>query len=107
VDAFFALLLGSLVAAFLVAAALLVVARSVIVIGPAQVGLVVKRVSARHNTTDTPVAFAGEVQKSHGIRVSAQATHPTAARTRCPSSQRRSLVISSLKSVEGLAVESY
>jgi regulator of protease activity HflC (stomatin/prohibitin superfamily) len=57
-DAFFALLLGSLVAAFLAAA--VVVARSVIVIGPAQVGLVVKRVSTRHNTTDTPVAFAGE-----------------------------------------------
>src|SRR6266853_444958 len=59
-DAFFALLLGSLVAAFLAAAALLVVARSIIVIGPAQVGLVVKRVSTRHNTTDTPIAFAGE-----------------------------------------------
>jgi regulator of protease activity HflC (stomatin/prohibitin superfamily) len=59
-DAFFALLLGSLVAAFLAASALLVVVRSIIVIGPAQVGLVVKRVSTRHNTTDTPIAFAGE-----------------------------------------------
>jgi uncharacterized membrane protein YqiK len=59
-DAFSELLLGSLVAAFLVAAALVVVTRSFIVIGPAQVGLVVKRVSTRHNTTDTPIAFAGE-----------------------------------------------
>jgi regulator of protease activity HflC (stomatin/prohibitin superfamily) len=59
-DAFFALLLGSLVAAFLAAAALVVLVRSIIVIGPAQVGLVVKRVSTRHNTTDTPIAFAGE-----------------------------------------------
>src|SRR6476646_5642581 len=40
--------------------ALVVVARSVVVIGPAQVGLVVKRFSRRHNTTDTPIAFAGE-----------------------------------------------
>src|ERR1700693_3005203 len=59
-DAFFALLLGSLVAAFFAAAALVVLVRSIIVIGPAQVGLVVKRVSTRHNTTDTPIAFAGE-----------------------------------------------
>src|SRR5260370_39330851 len=36
------------------------VARSVIVIGPSQVGLVVKRVSSRHNATDTPIAFDGE-----------------------------------------------
>src|ERR1700693_2577865 len=59
-DAFFALLLGSLVAAFFAAAALVVLARSVIVIGPAQVGLVAKRFSRRHNTTDTPIAFEGE-----------------------------------------------
>jgi len=41
-------------------AALYVAGRSVIVIGPAQVGLVTKRVSRRHNTTDTPIAIAGE-----------------------------------------------
>src|SRR6266704_1365681 len=41
-------------------AALYLAGRSVIVIGPAQVGLVTKRVSRRHNTTDTPLAFAGE-----------------------------------------------
>src|SRR5438128_6511259 len=34
--------------------------RSIVVIGPAEIGLVVKRVSGRHNTTDTPIAFAGE-----------------------------------------------
>src|SRR2546426_7721033 len=42
------------------ALALYVVARSFVVIGPAEIGLVVKRVSRRHNTTDTPIAFAGE-----------------------------------------------
>jgi len=47
----------AIVAAF---AALYVAGRSVIVIGPAQVGLVTKRFSRRHNTTDTPIAFAGE-----------------------------------------------
>src|SRR5258707_4971816 len=41
-------------------AALYLAARSVVVIGPNQVGLVTKRVSRRHNTTDTPIAFAGE-----------------------------------------------
>src|SRR5437764_13790158 len=46
--------------AMLALAALYVAGRSVIVIGPAQVGLVIKRVSRRHNTTDTPIAFAGE-----------------------------------------------
>ena len=40
--------------------ALYAVSRSVVVIGPAQLGLVIKRVSRRHNTTDTPIAFAGE-----------------------------------------------
>jgi len=40
--------------------ALVVVARSIVVIGPAQVGLVAKRFSTRHNTTDTPLAFDGE-----------------------------------------------
>src|SRR5260370_5748519 len=33
---------------------------AIVVIGPAEVGLVIKRVSRRHNTTDTPIAFAGE-----------------------------------------------
>src|SRR2546425_7298480 len=42
------------------ALALYVVARSFVVIGPAEVGLVIKRVSRQHNTTDTPIAFAGE-----------------------------------------------
>src|SRR6266576_3344147 len=41
-------------------AALYVAARSVVVIGPNQVGLVTKRVSRLHNITDTPVAFTGE-----------------------------------------------
>src|SRR5260370_19147792 len=49
-----------IVAAVLDLAGLYVGGRSVIVIGPAQVGLVTKRVSRRHNTTDTPVAFVGE-----------------------------------------------
>lgn len=53
-------LLLQIVAAVLALAALYVAGRSVIVIGPAQVGLVTKRVSRRHNTTDTPIAFAGE-----------------------------------------------
>lgn len=47
--------------ALVVAAALAeTVARSIVVIGPAQVGLVVKRVSSRHNRTDMPIAFEGE-----------------------------------------------
>ncbi len=49
-----------LLLAFAVLAALVVIVRSVVVIGPSQVGLVIKRVSARHNTTDGPIAFAGE-----------------------------------------------
>jgi uncharacterized membrane protein YqiK len=40
--------------------ALLTVLRSIVVIGPSEVGLVIKRVSRRHNTTDTPIAFNGE-----------------------------------------------
>ena len=59
-DAFSALLLGSLVAVFVAVTALFVIAKSFVVIGPSQVGLVTKRVSSRHNSTDTPVAFAGE-----------------------------------------------
>src|SRR5438309_11926450 len=47
--------------ALLVAAALVeIVWRSIVVIGPAQVGLVVKRFSSGHNRTDTPIAFDGE-----------------------------------------------
>jgi regulator of protease activity HflC (stomatin/prohibitin superfamily) len=49
-----------LVFAMLALAAFYAAGRSLIVIGPAQVGLVTKRVSRRHNTTDTPIAFAGE-----------------------------------------------
>src|SRR5436190_6958687 len=44
----------------LAAFALYVVARSIVAIGPAEIGLVIKRVSRRHNTTDTPIAFTGE-----------------------------------------------
>src|SRR2546427_9020745 len=40
--------------------AVYVIWRSIVVIGPAEIGLVVKGVSRRHNTTDTPMAFAGE-----------------------------------------------
>jgi regulator of protease activity HflC (stomatin/prohibitin superfamily) len=58
-DAFAALVSG-LVLAGILAVAAYVIARSIVVIGPAQVGLVTKRVSRRHNTTDTPIAFAGE-----------------------------------------------
>jgi regulator of protease activity HflC (stomatin/prohibitin superfamily) len=56
----FFVLLSVMVATVVFVVALLVVARSVIVIGPAQVGLVVRRFSSRHNTTDTPIAFEGE-----------------------------------------------
>ena len=42
------------------ALALYVVLRSFVVIGPAEVGLVIKRVSRQHNTTDTPIAFAAK-----------------------------------------------
>src|SRR5438094_161668 len=51
---------GEFVAVVIAMVALVVAARSVIVIGPAQVGLVVKRFSHRHNTTDTPIAFDDE-----------------------------------------------
>src|SRR5260370_16077360 len=53
-------LLSQTLAIVLFAMALYVFARSVIVIGPAEVGLVVRRFSSRHNTTDTPIAFGGE-----------------------------------------------
>jgi regulator of protease activity HflC (stomatin/prohibitin superfamily) len=58
-SAFLVLVFG-VVATLLALLLLLVVARSFIVIGPAQVGLVTKRVASRHNATDDPVAFAGE-----------------------------------------------
>src|SRR5437773_7561644 len=45
---------------FLAVLAIYVLWRSIVVVGPAEIGLVVKRVSRRHNTTDTPIAFAGE-----------------------------------------------
>jgi len=54
------LLLVQLVLSALAIAALYVVVRSIVVIGPAEIGLVIKRVSRRHNVTDTPVAFRGE-----------------------------------------------
>src|SRR5258708_13420937 len=53
-------LVSGLVLAAIVTVAAFVIAKSVVVIGPAQVGLVTKRVSLRHNTTDTPIAFPGE-----------------------------------------------
>ncbi len=48
------------VATVVALAALYAAGRSIVVIGPAQVGLVTKRLSRRHNTTDTPIAFEGE-----------------------------------------------
>jgi len=42
------------------ALSLYVVSRSIVMPGTAEVGYVIKRVSRRHNTTDTPNAFAGE-----------------------------------------------
>src|SRR5437588_3427853 len=51
----------------LAALALYVVGRSIVVIGPAEIGLVTKRVSRRHNTTDTPIAFAGEAGYQAGL----------------------------------------
>ena len=52
-------LLESLLVVF-VALAMYVVGRSIVAIGPAEIGLVIKRVSRRQNMTDTPIAFAGE-----------------------------------------------
>ncbi len=48
------------VATVVVLAGFYAAGRSIVVIGPAQVGLVTKRVSRQHNTTDTPIAFADE-----------------------------------------------
>jgi regulator of protease activity HflC (stomatin/prohibitin superfamily) len=56
----FLVLVFGVVATILALLVLLVIARSFIVIGPAQVGLVTKRVASRHNATDDPIAFAGE-----------------------------------------------
>src|SRR5258708_21602968 len=53
-------LLSQTLAIVVLAMALYVFARSVIVIGPGEVGLVVRLLSSRHNTTDTPIAFSGE-----------------------------------------------
>jgi uncharacterized membrane protein YqiK len=53
-------LLSELVAIVVLLAVLYAFGRSVIVIGPAQVGLVVRRFSPRHNSTDSPIAFDGE-----------------------------------------------
>src|SRR5438105_7919459 len=47
--------------------AVYVIWRSIVVIGPAEIGLVVKRVSRQHNTTDTPIAFAGEAGCQAGL----------------------------------------
>ncbi len=58
-SAFLVLVFG-VVVTILALAVFVIMARSFIVIGPAQVGLVTKRLSSRHNTTDDPVAFAGE-----------------------------------------------
>src|SRR5207253_10979328 len=52
---------------FLAVLAIYVLWRSIVVIGPAEIGLVVKRVSRRHNTTDTPIAFAGEAGYQAGL----------------------------------------
>src|SRR5260370_5928181 len=49
------------VATVVALAALYAARRSIVVIGPAQVGLVTKRLSRRHNTTDQSVVFEGEV----------------------------------------------
>src|SRR2546422_4282610 len=40
--------------------AVYVIWRSIVVIGPAEIALVVKRVARRHNPTAPPIAFAGE-----------------------------------------------
>src|SRR5207247_11421751 len=45
---------------FAAAFALYTVLRSIVSTGRAKVGLCIKRVSSRHNTTDMPIAFAGE-----------------------------------------------
>src|SRR5713226_128988 len=58
-SAFLVLVFG-VVVTILALAVFVILARSFIVIGPAQVGLVTKRLSSRHNTTDDPIAFAGE-----------------------------------------------
>src|SRR5437867_13412008 len=52
-------LLESLLA-FAAVSALYALRRSIVQIGPAEVGLVIKRVSTKHNTTDGPIAFHGE-----------------------------------------------
>ena len=56
----FLVLVFVVVVTILALVVLVVIARSFIVIGPAQVGLVTRRMSSRHNVTDDPIAFAGE-----------------------------------------------
>ena len=51
---------GVIIVIGVVILAIVVAAKSIILIGPAQVGLVIKRISLRHNQTDTPIAFSGE-----------------------------------------------
>ncbi len=52
--------IGWLAAVLVAVAGAMMVLRSIVLIGPAQIGLVVRRTSVRHNQTDTPIAFAGE-----------------------------------------------
>src|SRR5438552_18215875 len=59
-------LLESLLVVF-VALAMYVVGRSIVAIGPAEIGLVIKRVSRRQNMTDTPIAFAAEAGYQAGL----------------------------------------
>jgi len=63
----FLVLVFGVVVTILSLVVLVVVARSFIVIGPAQVGLVTRRISSRHNATDDPIAFAGEAGYQAGL----------------------------------------
>ena len=63
---------------FSAALAMYVIWRSIVVIGPAEIGLVVKRLSRSHNTTDTPIAFSAK-----------PATRPSCSCPVCASSSGR------------------
>ena len=63
----FLVLVFGVVVTILSLVVLVVVARSFIVIGPAQVGLVTRRISSRHNATDDPIAFEGEAGYQAGL----------------------------------------
>jgi len=63
----FLVLVFGVVVTILALVVLVVVARSFIVIGPAQVGLVTRRISSRHNATDDPIAFEGEAGYQAGL----------------------------------------